>query len=86
MVKFLLAHGANISLKAAVMPSAHKISIIRHGHGGSVANPLETKKVVFDQKTPLLVALELKSALYLKGACSGLFLARLVSKGLEFVV
>jgi hypothetical protein len=67
MVKFLLSHGANISLKAAVMPSAHKISIIRHGHGGSVANPLETKKVAFDQKTPLLVALELKSALYLKG-------------------
>lgn len=64
MVKFLLAHGANISLKAAVLPSAHKISIIRHAQFGT---PMETKKVTLDQKTPLLVALELKSTLYQRG-------------------
>jgi hypothetical protein len=64
MVKFLLAHGANISLKAAVLPSAHKISIIRHAQFGT---PMETKKVTLDHKTPLQVALELKSTLYQRG-------------------
>lgn len=66
-VKFLLAHGADISLKAAVLPSAHKISIIRHAQAGHLGQPIETKKVVLDQKTPLQVALELKSTLYLRG-------------------
>lgn len=65
--KFLLAHGANISLKAAVLPSAHKISIIRHAQTGDVETPVETKKVTLDQKTPLQVALELKSTLYQRG-------------------
>jgi hypothetical protein len=67
MIKFLLAHGANVALKAAVLPSAHKISIIRHAQAGHHGMPVETKKVVLDQKTPLQVALELKSTLYLKG-------------------
>ncbi|KAG0605186.1 hypothetical protein M758_9G038000 [Ceratodon purpureus] len=67
MIKFLLAHGADVSLKAAVLPSAHKISIIRHAQAGHHGTPIETKKVTLDQKTPLQVALELKSTLYLKG-------------------
>jgi hypothetical protein len=66
--KFLLANGANISLKAAVLPSAHKISIIRHSQfGEQEGTPVETKKVILDQKTPLQVALELKSTLYQRG-------------------
>ena len=69
VVNFLLAHGADISLKAAVPPSAHKISIIRHGKNDPFFPdfPMETKKISLDQKTPLLVALELKSTLYLRG-------------------
>jgi len=66
-IKFLLANGANISLKAAVLPSAHKISIIRHAQTGERGIPVETKKVILDQKTPLQVALELKSTLYQRG-------------------
>jgi len=50
-----------------VLPSAHKISIIRHAQAGHLGAPVETKKVVLDQKTPLQVALELKSTLYLRG-------------------
>jgi hypothetical protein len=61
-------HGADVSLKAAVLPSAHKISIIRHAQSGHLGAPVETKKVVLDQKTPLQVALELKSTLYLRGS------------------
>jgi len=69
VINFLLAHGADISLKAAVPPSAHKISIIRHGKNDPFFPdfPMETKKISLDQKTPLLVALELKSTLYLRG-------------------
>lgn len=67
IIKFLLAHGANISLKAAVLPSAHKISITLRDQAGSTGNVVETKKIALDQKTPLLVALELKSTLYLRG-------------------
>lgn len=73
MIKFLLAHGANVSLKAAVLPSAHKISIIRHAQAGHLGTPIETKKVVLDQKTPLQVALELKSTLYLRGTFDACF-------------
>lgn len=69
VINFLLAHGANISLKAAVPPCAHKISIIRHGKKDTIF-PMETKKISLDQKTPLLVALELKSTLYLRGMYS----------------
>ena len=69
VTKFLLAHGANVSLKAAVLPSSHKVSIIRHAQVGGVGTLIETKKVVLDQKTPLEVALELKSTLYLRGTC-----------------
>lgn len=66
-IKFLLSNGANISLQAAVLPSAHKISIIRHAQTGELGTPVETKKVILDQKTPLQVALELKSTLYQRG-------------------
>lgn len=65
MTKFLLEHGADVGLKAAVLPSAHKVSLIRHQQGKGYVT--ETKKVVLDQKTPLQVALELKSTLYVKG-------------------
>jgi hypothetical protein len=67
VVTTLLKHGADISIKAAPPPSAHKISITRHDlklHDGTLQS---TKKISFDKKTALLIALELKSALYLKG-------------------
>lgn len=67
VVNTLLKYGADISIKAAPPPQAHKISIIRHDlkHQGGAAQ--ETKKISFDHKTALLIALELKSSLYLKG-------------------
>eukprot|EP00897_Mesotaenium_endlicherianum_P008623 jgi/Mesen1/778/ME000110S_11049 len=68
MVKLLLSHGAKVLTKAATPPLAHKISIVRHNkahpHGEVL---LETKKLSLDHKTPLLVALELKSLLYVRG-------------------
>lgn len=67
VVTALLRHGADISIKAAPPPSAHKISIIRSDLKRHDGAPQETKKISFDHKTPLLIALELKSSLYLKG-------------------
>ncbi|EFJ28241.1 hypothetical protein SELMODRAFT_441307 [Selaginella moellendorffii] len=65
MVDLLIKHGASVCAKAAGTPATHRISIIRHDvkHTGV----LETRKVDFHQKPPLLVVLELKSSLYLKG-------------------
>ncbi len=68
ITKILLENGANVSIKAAVPPSAHKISIVRKDkktpHGEIL---LETRKITLGQKTALLLALELKSSLYLRG-------------------
>lgn len=69
IITILLEQGADLSIKAAVPPSAHKISLMRHENKTPQGDVLsETKMVTLDQKTPLLVALELKSALYVKGA------------------
>ena len=69
IITFLLEHGADLSIKAAVPPSAHKISLTRHENKTPYGDVLsETKMITLDRKTPLLVALELKSALYVKGA------------------
>ncbi|BBM98981.1 hypothetical protein MPTK1_1g17760 [Marchantia polymorpha subsp. ruderalis] len=67
VVSSLLKHGANVSVKAAPTPSNHKMSIVRHDMKNPDGSSPETKKIVFDHKTPLLIALELKSSLYLKG-------------------
>ncbi|KAL3699566.1 hypothetical protein R1sor_017588 [Riccia sorocarpa] len=67
IVSSLLKNGADVSIKAAPTPTHHKMSIIRHDIKNLDGTPAETKRVVFDHKTPLLIALELKSALYLKG-------------------
>lgn len=67
VLELLLEYGANPCLKAATPPQASKLSIIRHDSKGSSDTLLETKKISLDQKTPLLLALELKSALYLRG-------------------
>ncbi|KAH7302181.1 hypothetical protein KP509_23G060000 [Ceratopteris richardii] len=67
IVELLLKSGANACLKAAAPPHASKLSIIRHDVKGSSNFRMETKKIPLDQKTPLLLALELKSALYLRG-------------------
>ncbi len=68
ITRILLDYGANVCIKAAVPPSAQKISIIRKDkkspHGEIL---LETKRISLGQKTPLLIALELKSSLYLRG-------------------
>lgn len=68
IVETLLKHGANVSLKAATPPFAHKVSLTRHDskspHSSGVQ---ETQKVVLGRKTALMIALDLKSALYLKG-------------------
>jgi len=68
ITRILLDYGADVCLKAAVPPSAQKISIIRKDkkspHGEIL---LETKRISLGQKTPLLIALELKSSLYLRG-------------------
>ncbi|KAL2652274.1 hypothetical protein R1flu_020402 [Riccia fluitans] len=66
IVSSLLKYGADASVKAAPTPAHHKMSIIRHDKAID-GTPAETKRIVFDHKTPLLIALELKSALYLKG-------------------
>lgn len=66
MIELLLAHGARATTKAATPPSVHKISVQRHdAHRPDVL--LETRKLSLDHKIPLLVALELKSALYVRG-------------------
>jgi len=68
ITKILLENGANVSIKAAVPPSAHKISVVRKDkkspHGEIL---LETRRITLGQKTALLLALELKSSLYLRG-------------------
>ncbi|CAM6048887.1 unnamed protein product [Sphagnum compactum] len=68
ITRILLDYGADVCIKAAVPPSAQKISIIRKDkkspHGEIL---LETKRISLGQKTPLLIALELKSSLYLRG-------------------
>eukprot|EP00250_Pteridium_aquilinum_P001932 c12143_g1_i1 orf=111-1208(-) len=67
VLELLLKSGINACLKAAMPPQASKLSIIRHdvlGHPGVL---METKKISLDHMTPLLLALELKSALYLRG-------------------
>ncbi|CAM6007239.1 unnamed protein product [Sphagnum balticum] len=68
ITKILLENGANVSIKAAVPPSAQKISIVRKDkkspHGEIL---LETRRITLGQKTALLLALELKSSLYLRG-------------------
>lgn len=67
MLELLLMSGANPCSKAATPPQASKLSIIRHETKGTSNVLMETKKISLDQKTPLLLALELKSALYLRG-------------------
>eukprot|EP00850_Spirogloea_muscicola_P013532 SM000092S24500 [mRNA] locus=s92:351482:353338:+ [translate_table: standard] len=68
VLRLLLEHGADAGLPAATPPSAHKISIVRHDrrhpHGEAL---VETRKISVLHKTPLLLALELKSSLYLRG-------------------
>ncbi|CAM6074310.1 unnamed protein product [Sphagnum tenellum] len=68
ITRILLDNGADVCLKAAVPPSAQKISIAhkdkRSSHGETL---LETRRINLGQKTPLLIALELKSSLYLRG-------------------
>lgn len=66
IVETLLKHGADPCEKAATPPQASKISIIRPDSSRPDVL-LETKRINLDQKTPLLMALELKSALYLRG-------------------
>lgn len=34
ILHLLLSHGAKVGKKAAALPSAHKLSILRHDHGG----------------------------------------------------
>lgn len=67
VLELLLKSGANPCSKAATPPQASKLSIIRHDTKGTSDVLMETKKIALDQKTPLLLALELKSALYLRG-------------------
>ncbi|MCO5583080.1 hypothetical protein L7F22_036987 [Adiantum nelumboides] len=67
VLELLLKSGANACLKAATPPQARKLSIIRHDVRSTSDGLMETKKISLDQKTPLLLALELKSALYLRG-------------------
>ncbi|KAH7387368.1 hypothetical protein KP509_16G019700 [Ceratopteris richardii] len=67
VLELLLKSGANVCLKAATPPQANKLSIVRHEVKGMSDVPLETKKISLDQKTSLLLALEMKSALYLRG-------------------
>eukprot|EP00271_Cylindrocystis_brebissonii_P000649 TRINITY_DN1078_c0_g2_i1.p1 TRINITY_DN1078_c0_g2~~TRINITY_DN1078_c0_g2_i1.p1 ORF type:complete len:351 (-),score=79.74 TRINITY_DN1078_c0_g2_i1:787-1839(-) len=68
LFRLLLQHGAKVGLKAAVTPSAPAIVIVRHdGKHEPGDKTMHTKPVHLDHKSPLLVALELKSALYLKG-------------------
>jgi hypothetical protein len=69
ITRILLDNGADVCLKAAVPPSAQKISIAHKdkrssSHGETL---LETRRITLGQKTPLLIALELKSSLYLRG-------------------
>ena len=70
ILETLLEHGANPCLKAASPPKANKLSIVRHDSKGHSDGSAETKKISLDQKTPLLLALELKSVLYLRGIYS----------------
>ncbi|GJP35794.1 hypothetical protein CLOM_g20320 [Closterium sp. NIES-68] len=77
MAKLLIDHGARATIKALDSPAASKLSYLKHdspsGSPGSPRSPRslarrdETRKVPVANKTPLLVALELKSSLYLKG-------------------
>ncbi len=66
IIKILLESGSNVSIKIAVPPSTHEISIVRKDkkspHGEIL---LETKRISLGQKDALLLALELKSSLYL---------------------
>ena len=69
--------GADPCFKAALMPSqgtSTKLSIVRRydskSYSDAASPSLETKKISLDQKTPLLLALELKSVLYLRGIYS----------------
>eukprot|EP00246_Nothoceros_aenigmaticus_P011391 TRINITY_DN3078_c0_g1_i1.p1 TRINITY_DN3078_c0_g1~~TRINITY_DN3078_c0_g1_i1.p1 ORF type:complete len:357 (-),score=53.08 TRINITY_DN3078_c0_g1_i1:1047-2084(-) len=64
----LLQQGANVCIKAAPPPFAQKVTLSRLDSKNP--NPTavhETQKVVLGHKTALLLALDLKSALYLKG-------------------
>ena len=74
--------GADPCFKAAPMPSqgiSKKLSIVRRydakSYSDAASPSLETKKISLDQKTPLLLALELKSVLYLRGISSYRILA-----------
>ncbi|CAI6012901.1 unnamed protein product [Closterium sp. NIES-65] len=82
MAKLLLDHGAKVTVRAVDSPAASKLCYLKHesptGSPGSPRSPRsprgmaagrkdETRKVSVANKTPLLVALELKSSLYLKG-------------------
>jgi hypothetical protein len=68
IIKILLENGNKVSIKVDVPPSTHKISIVRKDkkspHGKIL---LETRRITFGQKAPLLQALALKSSLYLEG-------------------
>ncbi|CAI5514690.1 unnamed protein product [Closterium sp. Naga37s-1] len=79
MAKLLTDHGARVTVRAVDSPAASKLCYLKHespsGSPGSPRSPRgmaagrkdETRKVSVANKTPLLVALELKSSLYLKG-------------------
>lgn len=67
VMEILLKQGANVCLKAATPPQASKISIARHDSRSHSNILVETKRINVDRKTPLLLALELKSVLYLRG-------------------
>jgi hypothetical protein len=68
IIKILLENGTNVSIKVAIPPSTHKISIVRKDkkspHGKIL---LETRRITLGQKIALLLALELKSSLYFQG-------------------
>jgi hypothetical protein len=68
IIKILLENGTYVSIKVGVPPSTHKISIVfkdkKSPHGKII---LETKRIILGQKVALLLALELKSSLYLQG-------------------
>lgn len=73
MARLLIDHGAKCTVKAASSPSCVRWCYQKHEHCsistllGSPHKNGETKKVAVANKTPLLLALELKSSLYLKG-------------------
>lgn len=68
MIKLLLDNGARACVKAVSPPNTQKVRVQkRNEKPGHFPMVMETKKIDLDHKTPLLIALELKSSLYVKG-------------------